>query len=260
MNPTLAAFYNTNGAGDAARQEQIKIAHLDLFAKAASAQGYDLTTMAPAQVEELYAAFSTKLAEGAEALEHAGEEEEEEGEKDEAKGKTEEEKGEKEKEEAEEEKEAQAQYAAMKQWQDKVAEADHLGRVMAHSFTDERNKIAAAAKVAGTLPPALAAHNAAAKPPAKKKGAGTEEEPKTASAAPDFDRQAARLAIKIASDKGFDGNEALQRMNALFALGVPPMAKTASALGSYNDAVSVRALEFLEAAKYPVDWSQVFGR
>ena len=257
MNPTLAAFYNTNGAGDAARQEQIKIAHLDLFAKAASAQGYDLTTMAPAQVEELYAAFSTKLAEGAEALEHAGEEEEEKGEKDEAKGKTEEEKGEKEKEEAEEEKEAQAQYAAMKQWQDKVAEADHLGRVMAHSFTDERNKIAAAAKVAGTSPVVATAFGSI---PVKKKGAGTEEEPKTASAAPDFDRQAARLAIKIASDKGFDGNEALHRMNALFALGVPPMAKTASALGSYNDAVSVRALEFLEAAKYPVDWSQVFGR
>jgi len=247
MNPTLAAMYNTHGFGDQVQKEQTKIAHLELFAKVASDQGIDLTALTARQRAELWTTWNAKLAEegGAAEEEAEGEEEEAEGEKKKVEGEEEEAEGEEKKEEAEEKKEAQAQFAAMHQWQQKVAEADYLGRVMAHSFTDERTKIAAevAAPKKKGVPPEFAAN---AKPAAKKEASA-------------FDVQAARNAVKLASQAGIQVPEVTQRLNAILTLGVPDMNKTASVVGTgdYERALNIRSLELLEAAKYPVDWSKV---
>ena len=143
MNATLAAMYNTNGYGDRLRAEQEKIASLDLFAKTAAANNIDLSQLSSDQQTELYNEFVTKLAEeGGEAPPEEKREEEREEEK--AEDKKEEHKEESEGAK-EEEKEAQAQFRSMKEWQEKCAEADHLGRRMAHAFWDESGQIEKAA-------------------------------------------------------------------------------------------------------------------
>jgi hypothetical protein len=255
MNPTLAAMYNTHNYGSAVHQEQVKIAHLELFAKSAAALNIDLGSLDQASREALYGEFRNKLAEEGgeppEALEAEGEEEE-------AAGEAEKEEGEEKVEKAEEEekKEAQAQFAAMKDWQSKVAEADFLGRQMAHAFTDERNKIAAATKVGGRTKRASEEEIKKDEEEIKKdeEEIKKDEEKKEAAA---FDLQAARLAVKTASAGGWNEQQAAQRLEALFTLGLlPAMSKTASAT-TYPQALNIRALELLEAASYPIDWSKV---
>jgi len=132
MNPTLAAMYDTHGAGQVQQEELAKIAHLELFAKAAMAQGIDLSALDDGTRNALYTEFTTKLAE-----EEDSEEEEEEGE-------------EEEESEGDESKEAAArrEYAAMAEWQEKNAQADFLGRRMAHAFWNEYNEISKEAGVA----------------------------------------------------------------------------------------------------------------
>lgn len=250
MNPTLAAMYNTNGFGDRVRQEQTKIAHLDLFAKSAAANGIDLSQLDANTRQALYQEFSMKLAEESpEALEEEGKKEEHEGEEEKEEGEKKVEKAE------EEEKEAAAQFQAMQQWQQKVAEADYLGRVMAHSFTDERTKIASQTKRAEEEEKKDEEEHKDEEE--KKEDEEKHEAPKEASA---FDRQAARHAEKIAQAAGLNVKTASKKIAAVLMLGAPPTTKTAMALNDYGTALNVRALELLEAAKYPVDWNQVFGR
>ena len=118
MNATLAAMYDTNGAGE----EQTKIAHLELFAKAAAAQGIDLTELDSGTANGLFEEFTSKL-----AMEEGEEEDDEDDEDD----------------EDEEDKEASArqEFNSMNEWTEKNAQADFLGRRMAHSFWDEYNEI-----------------------------------------------------------------------------------------------------------------------
>lgn len=151
MNPTLAAMYNTHGAGDAATEEQTKIAHLELFCKAAAAQGIDLSQLDDETKGSLYADFTAKLA--AEEGEEEGEEEggEEEGKKPPPKEEGEGE-GEEEGEGDEKEAAARAEYAAMQEWQEKNAQADFLGRRMAHAFWDEYNEISKEARGGSSQP------------------------------------------------------------------------------------------------------------
>lgn len=130
MNPTLAAMYNTHGAGAAAAEEQTKIAHLELFAKAAMAQGIDLSQLDQGTREELYSEFTSKLAEEEGMDDEEDEDEEEEEEKDAA---------------------ARREFAAQAEWQEKNAQADFLGRRMAHSFWDEYNEISKEARSAGEV-------------------------------------------------------------------------------------------------------------
>jgi len=281
MNPTLAAMYNTNGFAAVAHREQVKVAHLELFAKAAAAQGIDLTSLDQGTANALYAEFTQKLAEeGAEVpadespAHEEGEstdEEKEEQEKGDDEDKGESSEGESSEGSEEEKKEAQAQFRTMQEWQQKVAEADYLGRVMAHAFHNEdaqikqasgeivrhagdalatvgkKKGLSTAAKAGLAAGGAYAAHRAM-----KKKDEGSKE----ASA---FDVQAARHALKIASQAKLNTKEAAARLNALLTLGVPEMNKTASALGNYDQALNVRALELLEAGGYPINWDQVFG-
>lgn len=308
MNPYLAAMYNTHGYGDAVAEEQTKVAHLDTFCKAAAAEGIDLSQLAPEQREALYNEFTTKLAE------------EEEGEEEGGGPPTPPKKEEDDEEEESEDKEAaaRAEYAAQQEWQQKVAEADFLGRQMAHAFVQERDSIEKQAGKAGDYVRKLkgaveetAGHLHRAKGSrkqlraAKKSGLGEvlggrykseakehmskamqsakplaapaavvggvgatgaagaagyaagrkgkkDDGEKTSSA---FDEQAYGRAFEIAKEAGYDENEAVERLNALYTLvGSPEQTKTASADAPFDTALSVRGLELLEHAGYPVDW------
>lgn len=258
MNPTLAAMYNTHGTNDALHREQVKIAHLDLFAKTAAASGINLSELDPHQRTALFQEFTQKIAEegGAIPEEFMAQAEGDDGDKDKGEGKSEEssegeDKGEEESADEpeapeEEKKEARAHFEAMRHWHEQTAEADFLGRQMAHSFEDERMKIAAAREgktvKTASAAPALPPH------PTKKLASAK---------ATSFDKLAARQAVKIAQQAGLPVNDVVQHLNARLTLGVPPLDKTASAMNDYGHALNVRALELLESIGVQVNWQQV---
>lgn len=127
MNDWLAQMYNTNGAGE----EQEKQAQVDLFCKLAAENNIDLSQMSQDEIGRLYAQVFPKYAE-----EEGSEEEEDEEEK--------------KKKKDEEEKTSAAQYWMQKRAsQEKIAEADMMGRVMAHAFTQELELIKEAAGRSG---------------------------------------------------------------------------------------------------------------
>lgn len=250
MNPTLAAMYNTNGFAATVHKEQVKVAHLELFAKAAAAQGIDLSALDQSTAQALYSEFTQKVAEEGgevpedETPEHESNESPEEEKKEKSEG--DDDKGDGGEGPEEEKKEAQAQFRAMQEWQQKVAEADYLGRVMAHSFHSENAQIKQASAGAPKTAPSAPAKVASAPTAATKEASA-------------FDVQAARHALKVVGEAGMNTKEAASRLNAVLTLGVPELNKTASAMGDYNQALNVRALELLEAGGYPVNWSQVLG-
>lgn len=118
MNEYLAGLYGTNGTQQSAQADFEKQAQMELFAKMAEAEGINLEELNADQVSHLWeSTFGTKLAED-------GSEEDDEDEDD-------------------EEKEAAAfEFAQVKEAQVAVAQADYMGRVMAHAMTDELDKIA----------------------------------------------------------------------------------------------------------------------
>jgi len=328
MNPYLAQMYNTHGVADAAAEEQAKLASIDLFAKVAAAEGIDLNALDPQVREALYADFISKLAQ-----EDGEEEEGEEKKAPPVPPKKEEDKEEK-SEEEEKDAAARAEYAVQAEWQQKLAEADTLGRVMAHAFNQESNEIkqaaaqeqeaqeqetdkeaagmtnrsmvGRAAKTLGRLSGVsdvaagvkggvrglmhgtgtgakggglglgTAAKNVAKgagkmaligygakklteKARGEKKDEGKKEESKESSA---FEELSAERGIKIAEAAGWDVKEAAERVSAVYTLGIGDLQsseKVASVQSGYDDAVSVRGLEYLEAAGYPVNWEEVFG-
>lgn len=130
MNPTLAAMYNTHGYGEAAASQQQELALLDLFAKTAAAVEIDLSQLTPEVRQELYSNFVNKL-----ASEEGAEHDIAKAEKHEEKAKKEESEAEHEEEKAKEELHKKA--AAEFEGQQKMAEADFLGRQMAHAYWDE---------------------------------------------------------------------------------------------------------------------------
>lgn len=123
MNTWLAEMFGTAPAAPAASTGQEKTAQLELFAKLAADEGVDLTTLSPQQVDALYRETFGKQAEEGES-EAAEEHEESET--------SEEEKVEEAAKEEHEEKKAQVA---------KLAEAELMGQVMAHSFVRELNDI-----------------------------------------------------------------------------------------------------------------------
>lgn len=329
VNQALAAMYDTNGAGSALAEEQTKIAHLSLFAQAAAAQNIELEKMAEADREELFQAFTEKLAEESD--------DDEDEEKDEESDDSSDDDDDSEKDAA-----ARAEFAAANEWQEKNAQADFLGRRMAHSFWDEYNEIQKEAKQSDSLARRIgkasgvseimtgrklkssaktrdaardaAANVSAGNVPAKRgetrkanaflsrttdqsakaakgdalidagkkklkghavkgaKGLGVAAgvggaayagskaaQNKEASAGSAFDLEAGEVAIKIASDAGWDTEEVTDRLNAVLTLGPAESEKVAHANGSYEDGLAIRGLELLEAAQYPVNWDEVFG-
>lgn len=109
MNELLANYYGTNGG---AREELEKQAQVELFAKLAAENGIDLEQLSEEQIQTLWdSTFKTAS-------------DEDKDDKDEKKEK------------------AEAEFEQKKEAAAKLAEADFLGRVMAHAYVDELNKIA----------------------------------------------------------------------------------------------------------------------
>lgn len=194
-------------------------------------------------------------------------------------------KGKGKKEESEEkEKKDEKKEAAAREWQEKraaaekVAEADALGRIMAHAFVDETKKIASSQKAA-EFPPFMKKDKGEEKPE-HEKGEGEskaeekkEEEKKESqdraaallaklagqaggSTTPNLDEQAAQHAIEMLKSAGVDEKLASARINAVHTLGLQESTKVASAQ-STEQALTLRALEYCESAGFPVDWSKV---
>lgn len=254
MDQFLANFYGTNASEKTASAEDLeKEASVELFMKLASEQNIDLANMPDQQVQALYNSWVEKSAQAqggqpaAQTQKTAGEDEDK-----------------KKREEAEKE------HGEKKAAAEKIAEADFLGRVMAHSYAQELRKIAAAqngegAKTAGEMPEAFR------KALDAKKGEGGDEkkddkeekkdDKKEASAASSkkasaIDELALHHAVKIAQAGGFDPAQAARKVAAVAELGLLGESTKVASAATVDGAVEVRALEFLEAAGYPVTWNQ----
>lgn len=255
----LGDVYGTSKVASAAptSEDMAKQANLDFFNSLVTSKGIDLDKLGDEQVADLYKV----------AMEFKAKEE----------GKDEE--AEKKKKEEDSKKEASALIVAAANDEltekraaaAKIAEAEFLGKVMAHSFAAESQKIAAdmAAKQAGELPPQFGK-----KPEGKeekKDEKGEEDEKKEASAraaalvaeltksasggTPNADLVAAEHALVLLKEAGVDAELAHARINAVYTLGLPASTKIAAA-ASNEDAIQARALEFCEAAGFPVNWAQ----
>lgn len=251
---TAAAIAPTN-------EDLEKQAQIDFFTNLCVAKGLDVTKLTDETVNHLF-----KVAMDAKAATEDPKAEEEA----------------KKKEKAEKEKEASSKLAAADaEFQEKraaavkVAEADAMGRIMAHAYVDELKKIA------GEMPPAFLA-NAKGKDGEKEEKGKSEEgkedekeekakkeaaakaaelitafESKIASApasTPSLDEQAGNHAIDLLKEAGIDHDIACRKINAVHELGVPTSTKIASA-ANVEAAIHVRALEYCEAAGFPVEWA-----
>lgn len=120
MNMDLAAMYGTPGGPS--EEDQEKVAQMELFTKLAAETGIDLNQYTDEEIDQLWN----------ETFKGASDESEKKDEK-----------PKKEEGEEDEEKEvaAQAEFAEAQEWQEKVAEMDYLGRLMAHAYVNELNEI-----------------------------------------------------------------------------------------------------------------------
>jgi hypothetical protein len=236
MDQFLAEHYGTNKTASPAQEDLEKAASVELFLKLANEEGIDIKSMTDSQVQALYSNWATKAAEFPPKKE--GEEPEE-----------------KEKEKVEE---AKKEHEEKKAEAAKIAEADFLGRVMAHSYVQEMRKIAAdsTVKTAGELPPALMAHmkgKDGKEPEKKEEEKEHEHEDKKASA---IDQLAVRRAGEIVKSAGLDPEVATKKIAAAFTLNLIEGSTKVAAAADLATAVEVRALELLERVGYPVQWNQ----
>lgn len=229
MNLNLAAMYGTPGAQP--EESLQKLAEAELFTKLAAENGIDLNALNNEQIQYLWDETMGKT---------ASEEEPpaEEAKKDEEK-------------KDEEKKEAAAREHAVKlAHAEEEQRAHHLGQVMAHSYVAELSKIAAAREAGGTSVPATKEASAPAPTPAAPARAGKQKEGSA------LDSLALGQAVKIAEAAGFDGEEAARRVSAVHTLGLNESTKLAQTVPAQ---IEVRALEYLEAAGYPVTWDGAQG-
>jgi hypothetical protein len=73
-----------------------------------------------------------------------------------------------------------------------------------------------------------------------------------------FELLAAQNAVKVAAANGYDADEATNRVEAVYTLGLEESQKVAY-IEDTASALHVRSLEYLERAGYPVKWEEVFG-
>lgn len=240
MNEWLAQVYGTNGAEvePQAQEEQAKLANLELFAKIAAKHNVDLSTLSDEQVQGLYYdTFPEDMPKTAEEGELPPQ----------FMKKKDKKEDEKEDEEDEEKKEGAAAYVQEKQateeaFREKVAEADYMGRVMAHAYTQERMEIEKSAAAGQT----------------REAPASTLEQEEEKSAAAQFEELSAKRAIEIAKAAEYNPEVAQQRVSAVYTLGLGETEKIAS-VQNVDQALHIRGLEYLEAAGYPVNWDEIFG-
>jgi len=273
MSSTLGEVFGTTKVASATPEDLEKQAQVEYFNGLCQEQGIDIKSLNDVQVEELWkVAMEMKAAEFPPNF----------GKKDgEGEGKKPEGKEGKEKEEKEKEKEAAAAKLAAAESEflqkraaaEKVAEADAMGRIMAHSFVAELNKIAEK----GDMAPPFGKKDGEGKDgkEGKEKKEGEEKEAsasakisalvtafqtaKTASAAasgtttPNFDEQAAWHAIELLKEAGVSPDIAYNKVNAAYVLGLSESTKIASA-PDLQTGLHVRALEICEAAGFQVTW------
>lgn len=248
MDQFLAEYYGTNKTASATQEDLEKQASVELFLKLAKEENIDISKLPDAKVEELYTSWAAKVAEAAApagAAKTASEEKEEE--------------------EKKKHEEAKKEHEEKKAAAEKVAEADFLGRVMAHSMVQEMRKIAADTKVA-ELPPALMAHMKGKedgkdgkddeKHEEKKdehKHEEKKDEDKKASA---IDALALKRAGEIVKEAGLDPEVALKKIAAAYTLNLVRESTKVASAPDVTTAVEVRALELLEGVGYPVEWSK----
>lgn len=247
MNEWLAQMYGTNASEQPAAQseEQQKLATAELFCKLAADSGVDLSEYNDEQIQSLYNDVMLKQAQGEEGKPPPfPPKKEEKKEKEEDKGNGED-KGTEEK--------AKMEYEEKKAFAEKFAEADFMGRTMAHSMVDELGHIQKAAEAGKPAEP----------PKEQPKEAAAPAQPAPAtdakSGSPNFDLIAARHAVKLAEASEYNVEEATQRLQAILTLGAKESEKVAYTQ-DFESAKHIRALELLEAAKYPVNWEEVFGK
>ena len=233
MHEELAKMYGTNGAGVEEQEEQAKLAHLEMFAKLAAKHGVDLSVMTDEQIIGLHNEVF--------GVEKTASDDKDEDDKDGKDIKSKEEKGD---DKDEDDKGAEEYFAEKKAFQEKFAEADLMGRVMAHAFVQERAEIEKAASTG-------------APPPAAPVPQQSEDSEKTAAAK--FEKTACAHAIKIAEAANYPTDVAEARVTAVYTLGLQESEKIAS-VNTVQDALHVRGLEYLEAAGYPVNWEEIFGK
>ena len=287
MNQWLNSMYNTVGDQEEVKEASAEeaAAELEVFAKVAADHGINLEELSADEVADLYNETMKVASEESDDKEDDKEEDdkEEDGEK----------------EAAALEEAAAFEHEQQKEAAAKLAEAELMGQVMAHSFASELDSIQQA-KIAKELPPALKEKAEEMKEKAKEKD---EDEEKDASAivqhggkkgmsklkkaliagaagaaaaagggayahkkskegkkeASAFDTLAAQHAVKIAEAADYDVDECVERLNAVFTLGQVEESTKVAHIADQGDATHVRSLELLETAGYPVDWEEVFG-
>ncbi len=287
MNELLAAHYGTNGqtkvASAPSPEDLEKAAQMDLFAKMAAANNIDVSKLTDAQIEQLYNDTFSKQAElPPQFAAHVKGKEDGKGDGDKDEKKDLEEKAKKEHEEK-------------KAASEKIAEAETLGRVMAHSFVAEMKKIAADAaekekeekekehkpehekekEKEAAMPAALLkglehakghagkAMEHAAKHPGATHGAAAAGGAAAGAAAMHHHKKASAIdtlalevAVHMAHDAGLDAEVAGQKVAAVMALGLLGESEKVASAANVETAVQIRALEFLEKAGYSVIWQQ----
>lgn len=271
MNETLGEIFGTKAASvpSATTQEDVeKTAQIEFFTKLCQDKQLDVSLLSDTQVNELFkTAMEMKTAADAEESPEAKAKKAKEDKAKEAAAKT--------------ASAAEAEYAEKRAAAKLAAEADTMGRLMAHAYVDELKKIA------GQMPPQFAANakgkedgKSEGKPEGKEDDKGDDDKKKKEAAAkaaeiissfestkhaslgttpggtPALNEMAGNHAIEMLKSAGVNAEEAIARINAVHTLGVPDSTKIASAANA-DAALYVRALEYCEAAGYPVDWTQV---
>lgn len=274
MHQLIAEFY---GTAQPTQEDQEKVAQMELFAKLAAKEGIDLDKLSEEQIGELWnATFGEPEKTAAEHGHKHGHKKEAEAE---CHGHNHKDK----KASANVDEAAQAEWAEKRAAAEKIAEADFLGRVMAHAYVNELSKIGeeiqsktASAevtslkerllKVAGELPPWLnkgkgeggedkggdkKPEDKGEKKPEDKKPEEKKEEKKASASA--LDLASAEYAVGLVGQAGGDTKEAAEKIAAVLTLGPKESTKIAAAT-DYNMGKHIRALELLEQAGYEVNW------
>jgi hypothetical protein len=262
MDKFLAEYYGTLDATKtaAAHEEDLeKQASVDMFVKLAKAANIDLTKMAQADVQKLYDNWRAASAAPTGGTTKTAEEEKEE----EAKKKREE--------------EAKKEHEEKKAQAEKVAEADFLGRVMAHAFEQEKRNIVKEAS-APAAPPARVKtaeeedkekkerEEKAKKEHEHGKGGDEHHEEGKHHMPPAFmehvkgasalDQLAAECAYGLAVEAKIDPKVAFDKVAGVINLGIAKGMSEKVAAAPFEQAVGIRALELLEKAGYEVTWAK----
>jgi hypothetical protein len=265
MNEFLAAAYATAQPQSAPTADEAeKVAHAELFAKLAAEQGLDLSTMSDEDVATAWNTFYAQTKAAAQpgaAVKVAGEH----GHKHSHKHKT---------------AAAKAEFEKTKQaaaeWEQKNAEADFLGRRMAHAYVDELKKIGAAVEKTAAATPApektatalkdrlLAGVKTAKEEKPEEKKEEKKEDEKGKGGFPFFGKKEEKKASaldEIAAKKGVEkvaaaGGDPAQAADLLakYLIAGPKGSEKIASIAEFKDAVEVRALELLEAVGYKVEW------